>query len=176
MGKLNLTNESFNRDHDNSIYLTKFNSKNDNPCTSQNLLKIFHQNIRGFRSKLDELFNSLYPDLPHIICSTKHHLKDGEINSFVMENYTLGASFCRRSAMRGGTCIFALNYLRVLPFLFRPTCWATLVTELLFCHCSLSFILDAPFFSFSDYLAARFLLFYYYCFFCNLLKILKESN
>jgi hypothetical protein len=105
MGKLNLTNKSYNRDHGNSIYLTKFNSKNDNPRTSQNLLKIFHQNICGLRSKLDGLFNSLYPDLPHIICITEH----GELNSTVMENYILGASFCRQSAMRGGTCIFVLN-------------------------------------------------------------------
>jgi hypothetical protein len=41
MGKLNLTNKSCNQDHDNSTYLTKFNGENDNPCTSQNFLKIY---------------------------------------------------------------------------------------------------------------------------------------
>jgi hypothetical protein len=39
-------------------------------------------------------------------------LKYGEINSIVMENYILDASFCRRSALRCGTCIFVLNYLK----------------------------------------------------------------
>jgi hypothetical protein len=31
------------------------------------------------------------------------------MNSIAIENYNLGASFCRRSAMKGGTCIFARN-------------------------------------------------------------------
>lgn len=29
-----------------------------------------------------------------------------------MENYMLGASFCRNNAMKGGTCIFVLNYIK----------------------------------------------------------------
>jgi hypothetical protein len=71
MGKLNSTNKSCNQNHD-SICLTKLNSKNDNLCTSQNILRIFHQNICGIKSKSDELFSSLYPDLLHIICIAEH--------------------------------------------------------------------------------------------------------
>jgi len=34
---------------------------------SKNLLKIFHQNIRGLKSKVDEFTNSLSPDYPQIM-------------------------------------------------------------------------------------------------------------
>jgi hypothetical protein len=111
MGKLNLTNKSCDRNHD-SICPTKLNSKNDNPRTSQTLLKIFHQNICCLKSKSNELFSTLYPDLPHIICIMKHHRKYGEINSVVMDNYMIGASFCRQYAMKDEPCIFVLNYIK----------------------------------------------------------------
>jgi len=48
----------------------------DNFCD----LKVYHQNIRGLKGKLDQLSNFLYSDPPHIVCITEHHLKDQEIN------------------------------------------------------------------------------------------------
>jgi hypothetical protein len=47
-----------------------------NLTKSKNLFKIFHQNIRGLKSKVDELSNSLSSDYPHVMCLTEHHLKD----------------------------------------------------------------------------------------------------
>jgi hypothetical protein len=58
---------------------------------SKNLFKIFHQNIRGLKSKVHELTNSLSPDYPQIICLTGHHLKDYEIDNLPIDHInTLG--------------------------------------------------------------------------------------
>ena len=62
---------------------------------SKNLFKIFQQNIRGLRSKVDELSNSLFPDYPNIICLTEHHLKDYEIDNLPIDRFKLGSKFCR---------------------------------------------------------------------------------
>jgi hypothetical protein len=40
---------------------------------SQNSLKVYHQNICGLKYKSNEFLNFLYPNYPHIICSTEHH-------------------------------------------------------------------------------------------------------
>ena len=42
-------------------------------------LKVYHQNIRGMKGKLDQLSNFLYSYPPHIVCLTEHHLNDQEI-------------------------------------------------------------------------------------------------
>ena len=42
--------------------------------------QVYHQNIRGLRGKLSQLFKILYSELPHMICITEHHLKDFEID------------------------------------------------------------------------------------------------
>jgi hypothetical protein len=38
-------------------------------------LEIYHQNIRAIRKKTNELISHLRPNLPQILCLTKHHLK-----------------------------------------------------------------------------------------------------
>jgi len=63
-------------------------------------LIMYHQNVRSLRRKADELLSHLYPDLPHIICLTEHHMNLMEIN-FNLENYNTGAQFCRASNGRG---------------------------------------------------------------------------
>ena len=73
---------------------------------SKNLFKIFHQNIRGLKSKVDALLNSLLPQYPHVMCLTEHHLKDYEIDNLSVEHLKLGSKFRRHELKNGGVCIF----------------------------------------------------------------------
>ena len=87
----------------NQTHLTNFPIPNG----SKKGLVIFHQNIRGLNSnKLDELFVFLPTNPPHIICFTEHHLGNNEIDTVVLNNYSLGAKFCRNTFKNGGVCIF----------------------------------------------------------------------
>jgi hypothetical protein len=76
---------------------------------SSNSVNIFHQNIRGFRSKSDELIHSFEVDTisPHILCLSKHHVVEQELLHLTINCYPLGSSFCRKGLQRGGVCIFA---------------------------------------------------------------------
>jgi hypothetical protein len=109
MGRLNSTSTVGNQGYKNLSKLShsnRLNNKSGKSCASQNYLKMYHQNIYGLKSKINELLSSLYPNLPHIICMSEYHLKYAEINNIVTENYMIGASYCRHYAMKGGTCIF----------------------------------------------------------------------
>jgi hypothetical protein len=57
--------------------------------------KVHHQNTRGFKEKISQLSNILYSELSRLLCITKHHLKDLEIDVISIEYYKLGAKFCR---------------------------------------------------------------------------------
>lgn len=47
-------------------------------------LKIYHQNICGIKSEVNELLSFLFnEDLPHVICKTEHHLNHLELYSFM---------------------------------------------------------------------------------------------
>ena len=70
-----------------------------------NNLKIFHQNIRGLASKIDELLIALSSYSPHVICLTEHHLRIEEISSACLDQYVLGAHFCRKTYKQGGVAI-----------------------------------------------------------------------
>ena len=74
-------------------------------CNNSNKLIIYHQNMRGISSKIDELWTSVCYNRPHIICLTEH-LKTDEINNTNLDQYTLGASFCRKKYKCGGVCIY----------------------------------------------------------------------
>ena len=67
--------------------------------------KIYHQNVRSLRRKTHELLSHLYPDLPHVICLTEHHLNILEKSHVNIESYTIGAQFCRALYERGGVII-----------------------------------------------------------------------
>ena len=69
-------------------------------------LTIFHQNIRGLGTKSSELIGHLHPDYPHALCLTEHHLKHYQIKNIQIENYKLGASFCREQYEKGGVAIY----------------------------------------------------------------------
>jgi len=82
------------------------NDTNTNKQTnSKKRFKIFHQNIRGLKSKVDELSNSLFPHYTHIMCLTKHHLKDYEIDNLPIDHFKLGSKFCRHEFKTGGVRI-----------------------------------------------------------------------
>ena len=68
-------------------------------------LLIYHQNIRGLRNKIDELFMLWSLNFPHLLCLTEHHLCNDEINS-ICTPYNLGAKYCRVNHKYGGVSIF----------------------------------------------------------------------
>jgi hypothetical protein len=103
MGNLSLTTKCCNSGQTSAIHSIDLNK-----CSKSSVI---HQNIRALRYKIDELLSLLYPDFPHIIGITEHHLNYTDLSSIVIENYTLGASYCRRPALKGGTCIFLRNRL-----------------------------------------------------------------
>jgi exonuclease III len=59
------------------------------------------------RNKCSELFGSLFPELPHILCLTEHFLTKQEITSLSIDHYKLGEKFCRKVLNKGGSCIYA---------------------------------------------------------------------
>ena len=67
-------------------------------------IKIFRQNIRSLRNKTNELFCCIQDDPSHIVCLTEHHLQYSELASSHIENYTLGAHYCRNTKHMGGVC------------------------------------------------------------------------
>ena len=69
-------------------------------------LLIYHQNIRGLRNKIDELFMLWSSNFPHLLCFTEHHLCNDEINCIYINPYNLGAKYCRVNRKYGGVSIF----------------------------------------------------------------------
>jgi len=76
------------------------------PIVTKKPFSVFHQNIGGLRNKINELLDSVLPQLPHVPCLTEHHAKDQEIETLYIDHYTLGAKYCRQSLKHGGTGIF----------------------------------------------------------------------
>jgi len=72
-------------------------------------IKIFHQNIRRLRNKTNELVCCIQDDSPHILCLTEHHLQYKELALLHIENYILGAHYCRNTKHMGGVCMFLQN-------------------------------------------------------------------
>ena len=68
--------------------------------------KIYYQNIRSLRNKMNGLLCHLHHDPPHILCLTEHHLHHDELALLHIENYTLGAYCCRKTKHNGGVYMF----------------------------------------------------------------------
>jgi len=75
-------------------------------------IKIYHQNIRSLRYKMNELLCHLNHDPPHILCTTEHHLHHEQLAFLHMENYVLGSCYCRESKHKGGVCVFVINSIK----------------------------------------------------------------
>jgi exonuclease III len=69
-------------------------------------LKIFTQNIRGLGNKIDELVISWGKDAPHVLCLSEHHLSREVIQDIIVDDYNLGAYYCRNFTKCDGVCIF----------------------------------------------------------------------
>jgi potassium voltage-gated channel Eag-related subfamily H protein 8 len=67
---------------------------------------IYHQNIRGISSKIDEFQVSLYHYRPQVICLTEHHLRTEEITNVNLDQYKLGTFSCRKDYKGGGVSIY----------------------------------------------------------------------
>jgi len=74
--------------------------------------KIFNQNIRGLGNKANELYCHLHHDLPHILRLSEHHLSESELQLTHLTNYSLGASYCRKTVLKRGVSIFVYRKLK----------------------------------------------------------------
>jgi hypothetical protein len=92
----------------------KNSAKNNNlrftDSDNNQILRIYHQNICGLGTKMNDLLASLYPNLPHILCLTEHHLRQFQIQHITTDDYKLGAEFSRRSFHKGGVCMFTQKH------------------------------------------------------------------
>jgi exonuclease III len=86
------------------------------------VLRVFHQNIRGLRNKTNELISSMHSNLPHILCLTEHHMKQLELEHFHIENYNLGARYCRKTLEKGGVSIFVHKNLKFTKINLEDYC------------------------------------------------------
>ena len=69
---------------------------------SKYLLKI----LEAWANKMDELVIKWGKDAPHILCLSEHHLSTEVIQNIIVDNYKLGAYYCRKCTKCGGVCIF----------------------------------------------------------------------
>jgi hypothetical protein len=79
-------------------------------------VRIYRQNIRILRNKTNELLCHLNHDPPHILCLTEHRLHHDELASLYINNYILGAYYCRKSKHKGGVCMFVHNSIKLTSF------------------------------------------------------------
>jgi hypothetical protein len=100
-----ITNRNLNHIQDKALGKGD-NKKSKDQYDTDDLLKVFHQNIRGLRNKIMEMGVGSMKEDPHIICFTEHHLNKEEINSTNLPGYNLGARFCRSKLKNGGCCIY----------------------------------------------------------------------
>ena len=88
---------------------TRIFTNQTNLLKSTTYFKLLHQNVRGLEKKAKELLSHLHPDSPHVLRLTEHHLKYEQIEKVHIENYSLGAHYCRHVCEKGGVAIFVHN-------------------------------------------------------------------
>jgi hypothetical protein len=71
--------------------------------------KIFHENIRGIKGKINELMFSLLNEERNIICLSEHHLHVHEMDVAHTPKYKLGAGYCRKQKM----VVFVYLFMRI---------------------------------------------------------------
>jgi len=60
--------------------------------------------------------------IPQVLCFTEHHLKEFEINNTCINNYNLGAYYCRKNRKFGGVGIFVHDTLSCTPIDLTKYC------------------------------------------------------
>ena len=103
--KENLTQFTTNPKH-NQTNFYKNSTRNNNlrfiDSDNNQMLRIYHRNICGVGSEVSDLLISLYPNFPHMLCVTEHHLRQYQIQRLTMDNFVLGAEFSRQSFHKVG--------------------------------------------------------------------------
>jgi len=74
--------------------------------------KMFRQNIRGLCNKLNEVYCQLHHDLPHILCLSERHLSESDLQLIHLTNYSLEASYCRKTFLKGSVSMFVYRNLK----------------------------------------------------------------
>jgi len=69
-------------------------------------LLIHRHNICGLSNKINELITFLHPNFPDFLCLTKHQLKQAQLELTYLDNFHLGARYCRQDLRKGGVSIF----------------------------------------------------------------------
>ena len=88
------------------------------------MLHIFHQNIRGLRSKSEELILSFEMENInlHVLCLSEHHMEEHKLLHVTLSGYTLGSSFSHKHLQRGSVCIFVCKDLNFNKTDISHTC------------------------------------------------------
>jgi hypothetical protein len=102
-----------------SMHSSQVSNKNDD---INNLFKIYHQNVRGIKGKINELMHPLLTEALHLICLTEHHLKDYETDVTPISKYKLGAKYCRKRLKNGGVCIYIQEALKFTNINLQTHC------------------------------------------------------
>ena len=55
---------------------------------------------------------AIYIMIPHVLCLSEHHLSEHELKLVNLRNYSLGASYCRKTFLKGGVSIFVCRKLK----------------------------------------------------------------
>jgi len=98
--KENFTQFTTNSKHNQTNFyknITKNNNLRFIDNDNNQMLGIYHQNVCGLGSKTNDLLITLYPNFPHILCLTEHHLRQHQIQHLTMDDYILEAEFSRQS-------------------------------------------------------------------------------
>jgi exonuclease III len=104
----------------------KLNIKQKDFCIDKQYDKkkliIFHQNIRGLRDKANKILRHFSAETPHCLFFTEHNLSESEIQTIYIDNYTLGACYCRNQVRMGGVCIFVKNVINYSSLSLETFC------------------------------------------------------
>jgi len=84
----------------NYVYIEFRNQ--DRTVDSSNTLQIFQRNIRGLRTKTDELINSFETGIinPHVLHFSNRNMEEQDPLHLTLPGYILGSSFCCQSLQK----------------------------------------------------------------------------
>jgi len=68
------------------------------------------------------IHTSIFPELPHILCLTEHHIKKDEIDMICIEIYNVGVKFCRQVLKNGRVFIFIYISIKFMNINLHSSC------------------------------------------------------
>jgi hypothetical protein len=74
--------------------------------TPNKFFKLFHQNIRGLRSKTSEILCHLYPDLPHLLCFSERHMSQYDVDFINIEKLFLRSQVLQKEKFKEVVYLF----------------------------------------------------------------------